>query len=312
MNELARLAANTVGAKEVVNIDKYADGLFNKVFVFTFEDGKQVAGKVPNPVAITPHLTTASEVATMEFMRTVLKTPTPRVYAWSSKVDDSRNSVGVEFIIMEKIAGVPLGENIYVNPENPTEITGIIDWQSTPITPLFDQPLDLPFVKYDGPDIGGNLEIPMLPDDFQSMQDDEKKKVHKDYMDKSAVVAWRLLLKHKNPTYYRAVSSKMEEDWQEYAPKGPDMNPVPCPFSFPQAKITEIHEDEEATARSTRIAAQIQEHLGPLYPYKGVIEHENYEEVKKILGEIKQEVIEHLFETTDDIQTFDNQWPYRD
>lgn len=68
MNELARLAANTVGAKEVVNIDKYADGLFNKVFVFTFEDGKQVAGKVPNPVAITPHLTTASEVATMEFV----------------------------------------------------------------------------------------------------------------------------------------------------------------------------------------------------------------------------------------------------
>lgn len=100
-------------------------------------------------------------------------------------------------------------ENIYVNPENPTEITGIIDWQSTPITPLFDQPLDLPFVKYDGPDIGGNLEIPMLPDDFQSMQDDEKKKVHKDYMDKSAVVAWRLLLKHKNPTYYRAVSSSI-------------------------------------------------------------------------------------------------------
>lgn len=68
MNELARLAANTVGAKEVVNIEKCADGLFNKVFVFTFEDGKQVVGKVPNPVAITPHLTTASEIATMEFV----------------------------------------------------------------------------------------------------------------------------------------------------------------------------------------------------------------------------------------------------
>lgn len=68
MNELARLAANTVGAKEVVNIKKCADGLFNKAFVFTFEDGKQVVGKVPNPIAITPHLTTASEVATMEFV----------------------------------------------------------------------------------------------------------------------------------------------------------------------------------------------------------------------------------------------------
>lgn len=43
-------------------------------------------------------------------MRTVLQTPTPRVYAWSSKVDDSRNTVGTEFIIMEKIAGIPLGK----------------------------------------------------------------------------------------------------------------------------------------------------------------------------------------------------------
>lgn len=68
MNELARLAANAVGAKEVINIEKCAEGLFNKAFLFSFEDGRQAVGKVPNPVAITPHLTTASEVATMEFV----------------------------------------------------------------------------------------------------------------------------------------------------------------------------------------------------------------------------------------------------
>lgn len=65
-------------------------------------------------------------------------------------------------------------------------------------------------------------------------------------------------------------------------------------------------------SRSSRIATQTQEHLRPLYPYKVVIKHENYEEVKKILGEIKQGVIEHPFQSTEDTQTFENQWPYRD
>lgn len=53
-----------------------------------------------------PHLLTASEVATMEFVRTVLSMPVPQVLSWSSHADST--SVGAEFIIMEKLPGTEL------------------------------------------------------------------------------------------------------------------------------------------------------------------------------------------------------------
>jgi hypothetical protein len=127
MNELARIAAQMVGSNRCVSVVKYPDGMYSKAFLLTMEDGKQVVAKVPNLNAGLAHFTTASEVATMDFVslllpsssnflffwlwlpklaREVCKTPSPKVFASSSKA--SENSVGAEYIVMEKIEGVPL------------------------------------------------------------------------------------------------------------------------------------------------------------------------------------------------------------
>lgn len=67
-NELARIAAEAIGSKECVEFQKYTDGLYNKVFVLTMDDGKEVIAKIPCSNAGLPHFTTASEVATMDFV----------------------------------------------------------------------------------------------------------------------------------------------------------------------------------------------------------------------------------------------------
>ncbi|KAL5332899.1 kinase-like domain-containing protein [Aspergillus crustosus] len=108
MHELAKRAAESVGStySQCARIDKYPDGMFNKAFLFTMQDGKQVVGKVPNPNAGRPHYTTASEVATMDFVRTRLGTPVPKMHAWNSNATGS--PVGAEYVIMEKVSGVQL------------------------------------------------------------------------------------------------------------------------------------------------------------------------------------------------------------
>jgi len=73
VDELARLAAEAVGANLCINIEKYPDGMFNKAMVLTMDNGAQVVAKIPNPNAGTPHFTTASEVATMDFVSFVFK-----------------------------------------------------------------------------------------------------------------------------------------------------------------------------------------------------------------------------------------------
>lgn len=108
MNELAKVAADSVGAAQCVDIRKFADGMFNKAFLMLMDDGQEVVAKVPNPNAGRAHYTTASEVATMDFARRVLDTPAPRVYAWNSNAQS--HSVRAEYIIMEKAQGVPLSQ----------------------------------------------------------------------------------------------------------------------------------------------------------------------------------------------------------
>lgn len=68
MNRLARTSAESVGASQCISIKKYPDGMFNKAYLMTMEDGQEVVAKVPNPNAGIPHFTTAGEVATMDFV----------------------------------------------------------------------------------------------------------------------------------------------------------------------------------------------------------------------------------------------------
>lgn len=67
--KLAGVAADSIDAARCIAIKKYPDGMFNKAFLMTMEDGREVVAKVPNPNAGLPHFTTASEVATMDFVR---------------------------------------------------------------------------------------------------------------------------------------------------------------------------------------------------------------------------------------------------
>ncbi|KMU89845.1 hypothetical protein CIHG_07528 [Coccidioides immitis H538.4] len=114
MNSLARVAADSVGAARCIAIEKYPDGMFNKAFLMSMDDGREVIAKVPNPNAGVPHFTTASEVATMDFeARKILNTPAPRVYTWNSQAKS--HPVGAEFIIMDKTEGVPLSQKQWLS-----------------------------------------------------------------------------------------------------------------------------------------------------------------------------------------------------
>jgi hypothetical protein len=78
-------------------------GFFSRVFLLRLDNGKELVVRMPFPVMGPDHLTTASEVATMDFARTELGLPTPSVLAWSS--DASKTDVNAEFIMYEKVAG---------------------------------------------------------------------------------------------------------------------------------------------------------------------------------------------------------------
>ena len=51
-----------------VGFTKLPEDNFNKTFVATMQDGREIIARLPNPNAGRPHYTTASEVATMAYV----------------------------------------------------------------------------------------------------------------------------------------------------------------------------------------------------------------------------------------------------
>jgi hypothetical protein len=68
VSELKRIAAKSVGAHTCVSISKPAEGGSNKIFRLVMNDGSTVIARIPNPNAGPAFKTTASEVATMDFV----------------------------------------------------------------------------------------------------------------------------------------------------------------------------------------------------------------------------------------------------
>jgi hypothetical protein len=66
---LLKVSAQAIGARRCVEVKKLPEGNFNKVLSLTMEDSRKLIAKIPNPNAGRPHYTTASEVATMDYVR---------------------------------------------------------------------------------------------------------------------------------------------------------------------------------------------------------------------------------------------------
>ncbi|KAL5331675.1 hypothetical protein ACEPPN_001210 [Leptodophora sp. 'Broadleaf-Isolate-01'] len=436
VNELARLAADAVGANICVSIEKYPDGMYNKAMLLTMDNGTQVVAKVPNPNAGKPHFTTASEVATMDFVRNVLGTPVPKVFAWSSKAEE--NPVGAEYIIMEKLPGIELEHawpsmtigdrlavvkaiaryqkswcsvsfkkygglyyakdldistgneplytdangidvkdskfgigpstgrefidngratidfdrgpyrsicsshlwhgdlhvaNIFVNPSNPTEIVGLIDWQSTELAPLYHHARQPQILDYNGPPVIG-LERPHLPKDIEQLDADAKKQAEALYLQQSLCSLYNTLTHHQNAQHHAAFVfqqttshlllllarnllidgeatylsqvAALEATWDEL----PGAKGSAYPFSFSASERQEMEADTEGVVRGMEAMRAIRESIGELFPEQGIVRTELYDEALDALEQMKQQVIGEFAQTEQDREIWRKEWPF--
>ncbi|KAJ5144279.1 hypothetical protein N7526_001787 [Penicillium atrosanguineum] len=92
------------GAKYIRNCEK-KEGGFNRVFIFTLDDDSRAVARLPFTFAGPAKLTTASEVATIQYLQRNTSIPIPKILDWS---DDAMNCVGSEYIVMEHVSGVQL------------------------------------------------------------------------------------------------------------------------------------------------------------------------------------------------------------
>jgi hypothetical protein len=105
---LRRLAAESVNQSlaDVVSLSKLAEGGFNRNFLITLRDGRQMVARIPYPLTIPKYYAIASEVATIAYLRSC-GLPAPEIYGYSPDLD---NAARTEYILMEFVQGSKLSD----------------------------------------------------------------------------------------------------------------------------------------------------------------------------------------------------------
>ncbi|PGG95745.1 hypothetical protein AJ79_09898 [Helicocarpus griseus UAMH5409] len=179
--------------------------------------------------------------------------------------------------------------------------------------PLYQPTIEkkLEALHYEGPDVGDNLERPTLPAEIKSLKGEEKATALQQYMDKKAVmIAWRSLIRDKNPAQYRAIQFQRSASGNLLHLSRRIFELGEAQFFF-RWQVAAMEADVERAELGVRETKRIEQRLGSLWPEKGVVEHEGYDEAKSLLRDVKKETIAR-YETHSgwDTETFERLWPF--
>jgi hypothetical protein len=163
VSALEKAIETHVGHGSVKTLVKISEGGFNRVLSATMEDGFRAIVKIPFWISVPKAYATASEVATLTFLRSK-GIPVPKVYGWSSTTD---NLVGVEYVIMEHALGVGADTRWFNNTKHQKHalVTGIVDIEKKLFNIPFGAVGSLYFKSDLPPRLQGPLYVPGTPDE---------------------------------------------------------------------------------------------------------------------------------------------------
>ncbi|RMD43677.1 hypothetical protein DV735_g1481, partial [Chaetothyriales sp. CBS 134920] len=213
-------------------------------------------------------------------------------------------------------------ENIFVDRENPTRIVGIIDWQSVgDLLPLFNHTLQPAFVQYSSGPMPETLEPPELAD-ISGLLPEEQTRATAEYFEKALFIAWLKIARKKLPAAYRAFEYQKQTanpafDLVTLAGRlfefgEAHVHALPFPLAFDDASLPIIEDDCERAMYGMEIMNDFKARLGPLWPDKGAVSHELYDETKKALRELKSEIIDTFAASPEERAEFEELWPFDD
>lgn len=230
-------------------------------------------------------------------------------------------------------------DNIFIDPENPEKITAIIDWQACHISPLFNNNPDPGFLAWDAGLEPETLSLVPKPK-LTGLSQDERSTGLNEYKHHNVFIGWRKLMQARLPDLYQTVEFRktpayglmflahrmfeygdahfqslvvdLRDSWADLPAfhAGGASNVPKFPFHLSEADIQRIKRDGDAAEAGTDLVAEVKKKIGDLWPDKGFIERELYDECKAALDEARDCILEQLPETSEERAEYMDHWPF--
>ena len=83
-------------------------------------------------------------------------------------------------------------------------------------------------------------------------------------------------------------------------------------IQFSEVELAKIQEDVEKTTASMNAMNVIKDALGPLFPEKGCVRPDQYDDSKAALRRVKHQVVEDFSSSSEDRRIWEEVWPFDD
>ncbi|CAI7655958.1 unnamed protein product [Penicillium glandicola] len=228
-------------------------------------------------------------------------------------------------------------DNIIVDPNNPSKILAVIDWQSVHVAPLCQQVITPAFLDFNGVKPDEGLAFPSLPDNFQTLSAEEKAKaedlqtqqlLYKLYeiqsgrQNKDVFKAFR----YSNTLGYKIISliSQVLNDGETII-KGQSIQLVqqwsatvgtdgtPCLITITNDDIRQQEIDQQKCEEGVQLMEDVLEALGGAESgWQGWVSHEEYVQMKVNLEMVKEQFLDHMARYSAEREAWCRVWPFQD
>ncbi|CAI7631335.1 unnamed protein product [Penicillium palitans] len=224
------------------------------------------------------------------------------------------------------------GDNIFVNPDRPTEILSIIDWQAVNLSPLFLQARHPALIEFEGPFPEG-LQSIRLPANFDQLSAEEQLEANKLRPSQSLYklydiqiiqdcpeIAASLRFRNSLPGQITGLSGslfgdgepivqgmliRLQEEWATYIGSY-----VPCPLSFTEEDKQKQKEDEKRWASGVVLMEEFLDQVGIYRGWDGWVNHSDYEYYKVRLEQCRPEFLDSQCVTNEERSQWESVWPF--
>jgi hypothetical protein len=222
-------------------------------------------------------------------------------------------------------------DNIFVDPNEPTRIVSVIDWQAVNISPLFLQARHPSLIEFEGP-ITQGFEPISLPSDFETMDPEKQLQAKKLRAAQSLYKLYEIYLLKTCPDVMGALQFRESLAGQIFGLAGSifsDGEPIlmgmlirmhdkwvessiTSPLFFTLEDRKKQEECQQAWSQGVELLVEFLDQVGAYQGWDGWVNHNNFETMKERLRSCQELFLSRHAKTDEERRLWFQVWPFRD
>ncbi|KAK2761259.1 hypothetical protein FQN54_001781 [Arachnomyces sp. PD_36] len=233
-------------------------------------------------------------------------------------------------------------DNIFVDTTDSNQITSIIDWQATPIYPMFLSTHHPSLVEFEGPKLEGYTQ-PVLPPNIKEMSPRTKQAAKDLFLSQSLWLLYETQIQKQSPDLLHAfryanthqcqllqaigtifddgepyiqsliADITSTEVWEKIVGTSVSGTPhIPCPIHYSEDELRAQRDQFAVWEKDVDRRQQVITEIGAYTGWNGAVSPDEFDEMSRRLDAAKKRFLDREARTAEERVAWESVWPFQD